>query len=186
MRSANPIRLVVQTPCPWVTGQIQGFLPRLESTFATSNSRIDGSVANSASTKTMHECRSFDPECPMFSGRHFDRSVILLCVRWYPAYNLSLRDLEEMTAERGIRVDQSTIHRWVVRFATVCWSGSIVGSIRSLKSGMSRKRTLRFAAAGCTSTAPSTVSVTRSNSSSVSIATWPASASPAPRQSYPA
>lgn len=53
----------------------------------------------------------------MFSGRHFDRSVILLCARWYLAYNLSLRDLEEMMAERGIRVDHSTIHRWVVRFS---------------------------------------------------------------------
>jgi transposase-like protein len=53
----------------------------------------------------------------MFSGRHFDRSVILLCMRWYLAYNLSLRDLEEMMAERGIRVDHSTIHRWVVRFS---------------------------------------------------------------------
>ena len=40
----------------------------------------------------------------MFKGRHFDRSVILLCVRWYLAYNLSLRDLEEMMAERGLRV----------------------------------------------------------------------------------
>jgi len=50
----------------------------------------------------------------MFSG---DRSVILLCVRWYLAYNLSLRDLEEMMAERGIRVDHSTVHRWVVHFA---------------------------------------------------------------------
>ena len=30
----------------------------------------------------------------MFKGRHFDQSVILLCVRWYLAYNLSLRDLE--------------------------------------------------------------------------------------------
>ena len=38
----------------------------------------------------------------MFKGRHFDRSMILLCVRWYLAYNLSLRDLEEMLAERGI------------------------------------------------------------------------------------
>ncbi|TIY09399.1 MAG: IS6 family transposase, partial [Mesorhizobium sp.] len=37
-----------------------------------------------------------------------DRSVILLCVRWYLAYNLSLRDLEEMIAERGLNVDQST------------------------------------------------------------------------------
>lgn len=53
----------------------------------------------------------------MFSGRHFDRSVILLYVRWYLAYNLSLRNLEEMMAERGIQVDHSTIHRWVVRFS---------------------------------------------------------------------
>ena len=53
----------------------------------------------------------------MFSGRHFDRSVILLCVRWYLAYNLSLRDLEEMMAEHGIHIDHSTIHRWVVQFS---------------------------------------------------------------------
>jgi transposase-like protein len=51
----------------------------------------------------------------MFKGRHFDRSVILLCVRWYLAYSLSLRDLEEMMAERGIAVDHATIHRWIVR-----------------------------------------------------------------------
>jgi putative transposase len=54
----------------------------------------------------------------MFKGRHFDRSVILLCVRWYLAYGLSLRDLEEMMAERGISVDHATIHRWVVRYST--------------------------------------------------------------------
>jgi putative transposase len=53
----------------------------------------------------------------MFKGRHFDQSVILLCVRWYLAYNLSLRDLEEMMAERGLSVDHSTVHRWAVRFA---------------------------------------------------------------------
>jgi putative transposase len=53
----------------------------------------------------------------MFKGRHFDRSVILLCVRWYLAYNLSLRDLEEMMAERGLNVDHSTVHRWVVHFS---------------------------------------------------------------------
>lgn len=53
----------------------------------------------------------------MFKGRHFDRSVILLCVRWYLAYNLSLRDLEEMMAERGHSVDHSTVHRWGVHFS---------------------------------------------------------------------
>ncbi|MEO5757871.1 MAG: IS6 family transposase [Mesorhizobium sp.] len=53
----------------------------------------------------------------MFKGRQFDQSVILLCVRWYLAYRLSLRDLEEMMAERGIAVDHKTIHRWTIRFA---------------------------------------------------------------------
>jgi len=51
----------------------------------------------------------------MFKGRHFDRSVLLLCVRWYLAYGLSLRNLEEMMAERGISVDHATIHRWIMR-----------------------------------------------------------------------
>jgi len=53
----------------------------------------------------------------VFKGRHFDRSVILLRVRWYLAYNLSLRNLEEMMAERGIFVDHATVHRWVVRYS---------------------------------------------------------------------
>jgi transposase-like protein len=53
----------------------------------------------------------------MFKGRHFDRSVILLCVRWYLAYSLSLRDLEEVMAERGISVDHATIHRWTIHYA---------------------------------------------------------------------
>ncbi|MFC1457150.1 IS6 family transposase [Microvirga arabica] len=53
----------------------------------------------------------------MFKGRHFDRSVILLCVRWYLAYNLSLRNMEEMMAERGISVDHATVHRWVIRYS---------------------------------------------------------------------
>jgi putative transposase len=55
----------------------------------------------------------------MFKGGHFDRSVILLCIRWYLTYGLSLRDLKEMMAERGISIDHSTIHRWVVHFSPV-------------------------------------------------------------------
>lgn len=53
----------------------------------------------------------------MFKGRHFDQPVILLRVRWYLAYGLSLRDLEEMMAERGVFVDHTTIHRWTVHYA---------------------------------------------------------------------
>ena len=50
-------------------------------------------------------------EPAVFKGRHFDQSVFLLCVRWYLAYNLSLRDLDEMVAERGLSVDHATMHR---------------------------------------------------------------------------
>ncbi|MGA2082018.1 MAG: IS6 family transposase [Holophaga sp.] len=52
-----------------------------------------------------------------FKGRHFPSSVILLCVRWYLAYSLSYRDLQEIMAERGIEVDASTIYRWVQAYA---------------------------------------------------------------------
>ena len=34
--------------------------------------------------------------------RHFDRKAIILCVRWYFRFKLSLRDLVEMMAERGL------------------------------------------------------------------------------------
>ena len=53
----------------------------------------------------------------MFKGRHFDKSVIFLCVRWYLAYNLSLRNLKELLAERGIAMNPSTVHRWVLHFS---------------------------------------------------------------------
>jgi DDE domain len=52
----------------------------------------------------------------MFKDRQFDQSVIPLCVRWYVAYNMSLRDLKEMV-ERGIAVDHTTIHRWTIRYS---------------------------------------------------------------------
>ncbi|MFM0305817.1 IS6 family transposase [Paraburkholderia sediminicola] len=46
---------------------------------------------------------------------HYPVDVILLCVRWYVAYSLSTRNLEEMMAERGIAVDHSTVYRWVIK-----------------------------------------------------------------------
>jgi len=46
---------------------------------------------------------------------HYPLDVILLCVRWYLAYSLSLRNLEEMMAERGFEVDHSSVHRWVIK-----------------------------------------------------------------------
>jgi transposase-like protein len=53
----------------------------------------------------------------LFAGRHFDREVIILCVRWYLRYKLSLRDLVEMMAERGLSLAHTTILRWVKRYS---------------------------------------------------------------------
>jgi transposase-like protein len=52
----------------------------------------------------------------LFAGRHFERNVIILCVRWYLRYKLSLRDLVEMMAERGLSLAHTTILRWVKRY----------------------------------------------------------------------
>jgi transposase-like protein len=50
------------------------------------------------------------------AGRHFDREVIILCVRWYLRFKLSLRDLVEMMAERGLSLAHTTIMRWVQHY----------------------------------------------------------------------
>lgn len=46
----------------------------------------------------------------------FPLDVILACIRWYAAYPLSYRHLEEMMEERGIEVDHSSINRWAIQF----------------------------------------------------------------------
>lgn len=53
----------------------------------------------------------------MFKGRHFDKFVILLCVRWYLAYNCMLCNLKEMMAERAVAKDHSAVRRWVLHFS---------------------------------------------------------------------
>ena len=51
-----------------------------------------------------------------FKGSHFEREVILWGVRWYVAYPISYRQLEEMMQERGVEVDHSTLNRWVLKY----------------------------------------------------------------------
>lgn len=41
---------------------------------------------------------------PMFRYRRHQEEIIVLAVRWYISYRLSLRDLAEMLAERGLDV----------------------------------------------------------------------------------
>ena len=53
----------------------------------------------------------------LFGGRHFDREIIVLCVRWYLRFKLSFRDLVEMMAERDLSLAHTTILRWVQCYA---------------------------------------------------------------------
>ena len=52
-----------------------------------------------------------------FKWKHFQKGIILMAVRWYVAYALSYRNIEELMAERGSAVDHATINRWVVEYA---------------------------------------------------------------------
>src|SRR3954462_15758705 len=52
-----------------------------------------------------------------FAGYRFPPDVIALAVRWYLRYRLSYADVAELLAERGVRVDPSTIFAWVREFA---------------------------------------------------------------------
>jgi transposase-like protein len=53
----------------------------------------------------------------LFKGRHYEREITILCVRWYLRFKLSLRDLVEMMAERELSMAHTTILRWVQRYA---------------------------------------------------------------------
>ncbi len=52
-----------------------------------------------------------------FKGAHFPQEIILTGVRWYVAYPLSTRHVEELMRERGVHVDHATINRWVVKYS---------------------------------------------------------------------
>ncbi len=52
-----------------------------------------------------------------FKGSQFEKESILWGVRWYVAYPISYRQLEEMMSERGVTVDHSTLNRWVIKYA---------------------------------------------------------------------
>jgi transposase-like protein len=64
--------------------------------------------------------KTLDPTVARVLKRlHYPLDVNLTCVRWYVAYPLSLRHLEEMMSEHGISVDHSTVHRWAMKLLPV-------------------------------------------------------------------
>lgn len=59
-----------------------------------------------------------------FKGCHFPKPVILHAIYYYLQYSVSLRDLEEILAERDVMVDQATLSRWVVKFSPLVAIGA--------------------------------------------------------------
>jgi putative transposase len=52
-----------------------------------------------------------------FSGRHYPKEIILQSLRYYLAYKLSYREIEEVFAEQNIHFDHSTLNRWVIKYS---------------------------------------------------------------------
>jgi len=55
----------------------------------------------------------------LFKWKHYEKEIILLCVRWYLKYTLSYRNLVEMIEERGLSVSHTTIMRWVHDYSSI-------------------------------------------------------------------
>jgi len=52
-----------------------------------------------------------------FAGKQFPKDIILMAVRWYVAYPLSYRHIEELMSERNVFVDHATLNRWVIEYS---------------------------------------------------------------------
>jgi len=51
-----------------------------------------------------------------FKGSHVEKEIILGRVRWYVAYPIAYRQLEERMKEQGVSVDHSTLKWWVIKY----------------------------------------------------------------------
>ena len=97
-----------------------------------------------------------------FKGSHFEREIVLWGVRWYVAYPISYRQLEEMMEERGVRVDHSSLNRWVFKYVP-CWTNPFArGSAVSVAVGERTKPMCGSEAGGSICTGRSTRRGTRS------------------------
>ena len=57
---------------------------------------------------------------PSYRGYRFPAEIISHCVWLYHRFGLSLRDVQELLAERGVAVTYETIHQWCRKFGPTC------------------------------------------------------------------
>ena len=53
----------------------------------------------------------------MFKGHTFPKVIIVQAVYFKFRFGLSYREIEELMAIRGVKVDHATIQRWVFKFS---------------------------------------------------------------------
>ncbi|WP_395449065.1 hypothetical protein ACHMW7_03920 [Aminobacter sp. UC22_36] len=49
--------------------------------------------------------------CKVLKRMYYQSEVMLICVHWHSAYQLSLRHIREMMTKRGVFVEHATVHR---------------------------------------------------------------------------
>jgi hypothetical protein len=93
----------------------------------------------------------------LFHKRQFAAKIIVTCVRWYLRFSLSLRDVEELMAERGLSVDHTTIWRWTQTYAPEV-QRRLRGQVKRKGSTWHMDETfVRISGVGCTCSVPSIV-----------------------------
>jgi putative transposase len=54
---------------------------------------------------------------PIYDPHYFPSAIIMQALRYYLAYKLSCREIEEIFTERNIHFDHSTLDCWVIKYA---------------------------------------------------------------------
>ena len=68
-----------------------------------------------------------------FKGAHFVKDILLTCMRWYLAYPVSYRQVEELMQERGVFVDHALKVKgeWRYLYRAVDKSGQTIDFLRT-------------------------------------------------------
>ena len=56
------------------------------------------------------------PDCPSYAGYRFAAEIISHAVWLYFRFPLSLRDVDELLAARGVSVSHETVRQWALKF----------------------------------------------------------------------
>ena len=74
-----------------------------------------------------------------YRGHRFPPAIIQVTVWMYARFTLSLRDVEELLAERGLDISYETVRRWFLKFGQSMPAASDIGDIDQQIAGISTR-----------------------------------------------